>query len=128
MSLNVAGNQRVYTVPEIDTLLSRMTGFTVVSKLPDIETANPLFVHYKKAGFNIKDISGYANPNDASDIIDEEDAEHTQPVFTERPALVPYVIGTDAHNNKVWYTTGSCIKKEPLTDAEITDIWNNTTA
>ena len=126
MPLNVMGGQRVYTVPEIDMMMKKMAGFTIVDKLPAIASANPTLVYYKKTKDKVRDITGYANPDDPTDIAEEEDAIHTEPVYTERPALIPYIIGNDAvTGDKVWYTTGNSVNEQvPLTDDEINEIWD----
>ena len=129
MSLNIMGNNKVYTVKEIDALLDRTSGFVVVNTLPPIVDAKANLIYYKKAKDTIKDVTGYANPNDMSDISEEKDSSHTQVIYTERPALIPYIIGIDSTTgNKVWYTTGTSIKHEPLTEEEVKAIWDSVTA
>lgn len=129
MSLNIVGNNKVYTVKEIDALLDRTSGFVVVNTLPPIIDAKANLIYYKKAKDTIKDVTGYANPNDMSDVSEEKDSRHTQVIYTERPALIPYIIGIDSTTgNKVWYTTGTSIKHEPLTEEEVKAIWDSVTA
>ena len=126
MALNVMGGYRVYTVPEIDAMLKKMAGFVIVDKLPELSAANTSLVYYKKTKDTVKDITGYANPDNPADISEEEDDTHTEPIYTERPALIPYIIGNDADGNKVWYTTGSNVNDQvPLTNEEINTIWDS---
>lgn len=127
MSLNVLGGNKIYTVPEIDTLLKNMAGFAIVDKLPDIATANTKLVYYKKSKDKLQEITGYGNPDNSSDVSEEQDSIHTEPIYTERPLLVPYIIGNDTTGNKVWYTTGSAAKDHAAIPEEtVLEIWKNT--
>lgn len=129
MSLNIIGNNKVYTVKEIDALFDRASGFVVVDTLPPAVDAKANLIYYKKAKDTVKDVTGYANPNNTSDTSEEKDSRHTQAIYTERPALIPYIVGTDSvTGNKVWYTTGTSIKHEPLTEEEVKAIWDSVTA
>lgn len=125
MPLNVLGGNKVYTVPEIDSLLKNVAGFAIVDKLPKIETANAKLVYYKRTKDKMQEITGYANPDDPTDISEEPDETHTEPIITEHPLLVPYIIGKDADNNKVWYTTGGSAKDhDAIPEETILEIWN----
>lgn len=126
--LNILGN-KVYIVKEIDSLLDRERNFMIVDTLPSAADAKTNLIYYKRAKDTVKDVTGYANPNDMSDISEEKDSIHTQVIYTERPALIPYIAGIDSTTgNKVWYTTGTSIKQEPLTEAEVRAIWDSVTA
>lgn len=129
MPLNIIGRNKVYTVKEIDALFDKASGFVIVDTLPPATEAKANLIYYKKAKDTVKDVTGYANPNNMSDVSEEKDSVHTQAVYAERPALIPYIVGIDSTtHNKVWYTTGTSIKHEPLTEQEIKAIWDSVTA
>ena len=124
--LNVQGNNKVYTVPEIDGMLKNMAGFRIVERLPNIEDAKETLVYYKKVKDKIQDLVGYAIPDDPTDISEEQDDTHTEPVYELRPALIPYIKSKDENDDYVWYTTGGATSDHRgLTEEEVLDIWNS---
>lgn len=87
--LNMLGQHKIYTVPEIDVLLRKASGFTIVDTLPDISLANDKLVYYKRQ-------------------FDEDgNLKKVEVEGEERPVLIPYLVGYDIDGTtKVWYTSG----------------------
>lgn len=118
--LNVLGGNKVYTVPEIDNLLNKITGFEIVSKLPYLAEANTKTVYYKKTTGSA--VIGYIVPGGSiDDMVDEIDDTHVEPVYAS--VLVPYIKGFDTSDNPCWYTTGSLTISDTLSEEEVIKIW-----
>jgi len=123
--VKILGGQQVYTVSEIDKLMTNVSGFTLVDALPPLAAAKTGHVYYKRTTDTYEDITGYSNENDSTDIVETEDATHTIPVTVQRPILRPY-IAVVKNDVKVWYTTGgagSADDHEGITDEAITEEW-----
>lgn len=116
--IRLLGEAKVYTVPEIDAIIRKRTGFQIVNALPDIRLANDRIVYFVRTG-------------------------ETAPGWNDEmyPVLQPYVVGYDdaggggccccdcppsccggegtSGGERVWYTTGipnSAISFEQLRD------------
>lgn len=123
--LNVMGGARIYEVDDIDRMLGELSSFVIVDVLPNVNVADDKTVYYKKSSSNVNEITGYRNPLNPSDISPAMDSTHDIPVYQERPALVPYVVGKNPDNNtRAWYTCGAD-EKAPLSDRQIIELWNN---
>lgn len=82
--LNLIGGNRVYTVKEIDQIISTKTGFFIVDELPDADTANSNLVYYRR-----------------TDKLFEDEHGHLQKVLRQ------YIVGEDPEfsGHKAWFTT-----------------------
>lgn len=77
--ITVMGHCHVYTVEEVDGLIAKTAGFSIVDKLPAREIAKNNWVYYKKTGEKFLD----------GDVL--------------RPTVTPYIAGTDDEGNPCWY-------------------------
>lgn len=125
MSLNVLGGLKVYTVQEIDTIIQHAgASFEIVDKLPTLAAAVSNCVYYKKSNKKITDI-WWSNPDDPTDIADEQDTVHTEQHSEERQVLIPYIKGIK-DGEDCWYTTGGSSTggdHEPITEERVREIW-----
>lgn len=110
--INMPGNNKVYTVPEINAMLKKMketTPYNVVSELPSAIDVDPSKTYWLVTGKSVKIQTGTRTVTNA--VTNES---HQEPVYTEYPEVIAFV-----YLNDTWYCTDYNV---PLTREEIADI------
>jgi len=128
--LNVLGGIKIYTAPEVDQLIGKANGHTIVTSLPSLSSAVVGMVYYKKTAITKKELKGYRRASDTEgdytvDLRGAPDDEYTVEVYNKYKVLVPYIVGTDNEGNRAWYTTGTLDSSNPITEEEILEMWRS---
>lgn len=108
--VNFMGDQKVYTVPEINAMFTKLKAtptFEIVSELPDALSVDDTKTYYLVTGETTREIVGYRTVTE----IGVGQGSHQEPIYAEYPKVVPYM-----YKNDTWYSVGSV---QMITDDEI---------
>lgn len=116
--LRLLGEAKVYTVPEIDAIIRKRTGFQIVNALPDIRLASDRIVYFVRTGETAPGWNDEMYPVLQPYVVGYEDAGGGGCCCCDCP---PSCCGGDDKPSaaRVWYTTGipnSAISFEQLRD------------